>query len=707
MATLAELLVKVRGDTSQVEKDLTKLENKWKKLGSQLESVGSRLTAGLTVPIVGLAATSLKMAGDFEAGMNRVAAVSGATGAEFDALQAQAKELGRTTQFSASQAADAMGFLAMAGFKANEIIEAMPGTLQLAASAGMDLGSAADIVSNILTGYGLKVDELGRANDVLVKTMTSANVDLRMLGESMKYVGPVASGMGLSFESVAAAVGLMGNAGIQGSMAGTALRGAISRLANPTKQVSELLDGLGVKVFDAAGSMYPLVEIVRQLEESGASTADMMAIFGDRAGPAMAALVDQGSVALAGLTEELLNSGGTAADIAAVQMQGFKGGVKALQSAFEGLMIALASSGLLEWVTELTQRLTGWLQRLSETNPEMLRLITVIGLAVAALGPMIWIVGKAITTVSGLIGAAKLLVGALGFLLSPVGLVVAAIAVLVAIFLYLWTTNEEFRAAMLAIWEQIMVVGLAIWEMLSAALADIWAGIQLTAEAVFGALQEFWDNWGATILAVATGIWNQIRLVIETAINLVKDIIGLVLAVIRGDWTEVWERIKSIGATIWNYITGTLENMADTMGRIWDSVRDKVDGVWKGIVNSIIGYVNRVIDAVNWMIRQLNKLSFSFPDWVPGLGGKGFSLSIGELSHIPALASGGIATAPTLAMIGDGADEEAVIPLNARKLAAAGLGGGGSVTINWSSLARPSDAEVRLVAQMIDRELGK
>src|SRR5690606_17316874 len=304
---------------------------------------------------VGLA--SIKTAGDFEASMNRVKAVTGATGKDFDALVEQAKQLGKTTQFSASEAADAMGFLAMAGFKVDEIMTALPGVLNLAAAGQLDLAEAADIASNILSGYGLEVAEINRLNDVLAKTFTSANVDMRMLGESFKYVGPVASSAGIQFEEAAAAIGLLGNAGIQGSEAGTALRGAIARLLQPTAEVSDTLKRLGVSVVDSKGELRPLAESIRQLEKSGAKTADMMTIFGLEAGPAMQALGSQGSGALGQLTKDLENSGGTAQRIADTQMEGLNGSLKELQSAFEGLMLAIADTGLLAGATSLVTKI--------------------------------------------------------------------------------------------------------------------------------------------------------------------------------------------------------------------------------------------------------------------------------------------------------------------------------------------------------------
>lgn len=402
---VGELVAPINVDTKPFEQGLDDTKKKgeswakdvgksFSKAGDGLDKVGKGLTTHVTLPIVGAGTAVIMTAANFEASMNRVRGLTGATGSDLEKLTAQARELGATTQYSASDAADAMGFLAMAGFKVNDILGAMPSVLELAASAQMDMATAADITSNILTGYGKSVEELGHVNDVLVKAMTSANVDLRMLGESLKYVGPVASGVGYDFEEVAAAVGLLGNAGIQGSMAGTVLRGAISRLANPTKQAKDLMAELGIKVTDSSGNLKSLTEIVRELEDSGATAADMMALFGDRAGPGMTALVEQGSDALASLTENLEKSEGAAQAIAAVNMEGTKGAFLELESAAEELALSIAASGIQESITDIALSTAKWLQEMSKTNPELLKTMTNIALVVAAAGPLLSVTGK-------------------------------------------------------------------------------------------------------------------------------------------------------------------------------------------------------------------------------------------------------------------------------------------------------------------------
>lgn len=424
MATkVGDLLINITADISGVSKNLMKMSSQMMKAGQTMTMTGDVLTNKISKPILGVGISALKTAADFETSMNRVSALTGATTKQFNSLEKQAKDLGATTQFSASEAADAMGFLAMAGFKADEILGAMPDTLNLAAAAQMDLARTADIVSNILTGYGLEVEQLAHANDVLVKAMTSANVDLSMLGESMKYVGPIATAMGLQFEEVTAAIGMMGNAGIQGSMAGTAIRGALSRLSKPTDAVAELMKKLGMNVMGANGQIKPLVEIVRQLETSGATAADMLEIFGDRAGPGMAALVSQGSKELQRFTKDLEGSAGTADKIAKVQMSGLNGSIKALKSAIEGLAISVAQSGLLQSITGIVKKVTEFAQSLNTANPQVFKIITSVALLLAGLGPLLIILG---TVASGI----GVVAGALAALVNPVTLVIAGIVAL-------------------------------------------------------------------------------------------------------------------------------------------------------------------------------------------------------------------------------------------------------------------------------------
>ncbi|GHA01543.1 phage tail tape measure protein [Streptomyces echinoruber] len=323
--------------------------------------LGAALRRGFaagTVATAGLGASVLKMAGDFEKNMNRVEALSGATGSQLEKLRNQAKELGRSTQYGAAQSADAMAQLATAGLNVNQIYGSMPSVLALASSEQLDLTRAAEISTSVMTGYGMTVKQMPHAIDAMVKASVKANTSVDDLGEAFKYAGPIAHQAHLQFEEAVASMALMGNAGIKASMAGTALRGAVTRLLAPTHQVQETLDKLGVSVRTADGHLLPLTKIVDQLAKKGATTGQIMTIFGQRAGPGMAALIQQGSDKLAALTRELEHSGGTADRISKIQMKGWRGEVTRLKNAWEGLMISVGDTGALSLATKSLTGLT-------------------------------------------------------------------------------------------------------------------------------------------------------------------------------------------------------------------------------------------------------------------------------------------------------------------------------------------------------------
>lgn len=369
------LLDRVTGPAARVNASLARLRGQAQAQTAAMAGMGRSMLVGAAgfMGAYGLVRgirSSVTAAADFQQAMNQVSAVSGATGGQLQDLRRQALELGRTTQFTATDAANAQNFLAMAGFKANDILGAMPDTLQLASAAQMDLGRTADVVSNILTGYRMEVSDLAHVNDVLVKAFTSANTDLGQLAEAMKYAGPIASSAGVRFEEATAALSLMGNAGIQGSMAGTSLRGALSRVLDATPKVRSAMRSAGLTFTDTAGRLLPLADIIEQLEPHAENTGLFMELFGQRAGPAMAALVGQGHQALRKLDDELVNSGGTAKRVADVQMQGFQGRMRELRSATEGFMIALGDRLIpaitpgVQGLTNLFGQMTGFMESL-------------------------------------------------------------------------------------------------------------------------------------------------------------------------------------------------------------------------------------------------------------------------------------------------------------------------------------------------------
>ncbi len=422
--------VKLGADITDFTSKMKLAAKTFNQTGAKLRSVGKSLTVGLSAPLLAIGTGAVMAAANFEKSMNKVKAVTKGTTADFKAMDTQAKELGRTTQFSASQAADAMSFLGMAGLDAKEIMDAMPATLNLAAAGNLELATAADIASNVMSGFGAEAKDLGQFVDVLAAGFTNSNTDLNQLGEAMANAAPVASGFGVSIEETTAAIGLLSNAGIQGGAAGTSLK-------NILVQLDEQSESLGLSIYDAAGNMIPLSDQLAQLESKGLSTSDIMGKFGKIAGPGLLALMKEGSSGLSDLTGTLENSGGTAKKVADQQMKGLAGTMTRLKSATEGLAISFGEL-ILPVIEKLANFVIGLVTAWTNLDGGIKIAIITLGTLAATLGPLIAIFGA---------------------IASPIGLAVIAIATLAAAFVYVidnWEALKE-RFTSVAWWKNMLI----------------------------------------------------------------------------------------------------------------------------------------------------------------------------------------------------------------------------------------------------------
>jgi len=424
MAEKLEIQVLLRSvagrQIAALQNSFTKFGNGVKRVGRTLTSIQAKFAAlGVTLSTGLFLRSTIKVFADFDDTMRAVGAVSGATAEEFQQLTDIAKKMGATTKFSASEAAEGLRFLSMAGFDAQEATEALPGTLNLAAAGALELGQAADITTNILTGFGLEIDQLGSVNDVLVKTFTTSNTNLIELGEGFKLVGPIAAGVGADFEDLVGTLGKLADAGLKGTLGGTALRGAINALLNPTKEEEKLMAGLqgrmngvALQTKDAEGNFIGFAEVIRQLEEAGLRGDEALELFGLRAGPAMAALLGIGGEELKEYTKGLRTAGGTSEDIAEQMSAGIGGAIRELKAAFEGFQIAFGEAfnddmvvivrKIRDWINKLTEEIkflqsTGKLKEWAETAKQS---IDVVVWVVQKLIKAFEVLGRLIGTVS-------------------------------------------------------------------------------------------------------------------------------------------------------------------------------------------------------------------------------------------------------------------------------------------------------------------
>lgn len=333
-------------DSSGIEKGLSKLGSITAK-GMKAATVA---ITGTAAALGGVAAAAIKVGSDFESQMSRVKAISGATGEEFEQLKAQAMQLGADTSFSASQAAEGMENLAAAGFTTSEIMNAMPGLLNLAAASGEDLASSSDIAASTLRGFGLAASDAAHVADVLAANANRTNSSVADTGEAMKYIAPLARAAGLSLEETAAAIGIMANAGVNGSQAGTSLRGALSRLSKPTKDMSEAMDELGISFYDSNGKMKSLTEQVGMLRQATEGMTDeqknnyLVTLYGQEALSGMLALINEGEGSLGELTEAYRSCDGEAQKAAETMQDNLSGALEQLGGSAETLGLAFYNS---------------------------------------------------------------------------------------------------------------------------------------------------------------------------------------------------------------------------------------------------------------------------------------------------------------------------------------------------------------------------
>ena len=638
MAEIGEVSVRITADTARFDAAMGGISQRLARVGSSLTNVGTQLTLKVTAPLALVGTQALRTAGDFQTAMNRVRALTGATGDSFEMLQSQALELGRTTQFMAKDAADAMGFMSMAGFQANQIFSALPSTLTLAASAQLDMASSADIVTNIMAGFGQQVEELPRSVDVLVKAFTSANTNLSQLAQALKFVGPVAKGSGIAFEETTASLALMGNAGLQATLAGTGLRGILTKLAKPSKEAAEALMRLGVNAKNDRGELLPLISILKQFEVGvqaaggeAAVAGDMMTIFGQRAGPAMQALLTQGSAALADLTEKLMNSGGIAQRIADVQMEGYAGAMKRLISSMEGLQISIGQALVPAFLkfSDLMVRTNTVLINMDSSTRNLF-------LAIAGIGVVI--------------GPVLLAFGLLIKFITPFNLLAAAIIAIGAAGVFLWKNWAELGPRLSRIWDglgkdftrflensygpdgarriidfgnlvsstfsMIMTVGKTLFNFIGTTLGSAWDAVGAIWRGDLDALQSIIENWvsqalvpvvngiGSMIDGFITRVWSGVSAVWDLDLETLRGLVESWWTVLRPigsalkmmvettattlwknlpeDWQRDLDRSKRAIQEWWSDLTGLIELMPTFLETTFATIWEVAAGVWEG-----------------------------------------------------------------------------------------------------------------------------
>lgn len=387
------------GELADLSNKLTTTGDKVKSFSSGMQSVGSTLTTSVTLPLVAAGTAALATGIQFEQQMSRVGAIAGATGDELALLTEQAKELGASTAFSASEAAQGMENMASAGFAVTEIMDSMGGVLDLAAVSGGDVALASEAMATAINAFGLEASDSTHVANVFARAAADTNAETVDMAEALKYAAPPAANLGMSMEDTAAAIGIMSDAGIKGSQAGTTLRGAMTRLAKPTKQSADLIAELGLEMFDAQGNIKPMSGLVSELKDGlqgmtkEQKAAALATIFGQEAMSGMMTLIEAGPDKVDNLSKSLENSAGAAEEMATVMQDNVAGTIDEMMGALETAGIELTEA-LAPAITNIAEVVTELVGSFNELDDETQQQIIQWAAMAAAAGPVLSVIGS-------------------------------------------------------------------------------------------------------------------------------------------------------------------------------------------------------------------------------------------------------------------------------------------------------------------------
>ena len=612
-----------------------------KDVGKAVANTGKVMTAGLTVPLLGIAAGAAKIGIGFKDQMAIVGAVTNAGEDSLRQLEATAREMGRTTRYSAREAGQGMEALARAGFDADQITSALPHTLNLATAGAIDLGEAAGITANVLNGFGMEVNQTQRVADVLAKTAADTDTTVAGLGETFKYVGPVASSLGFELEEMAAAAGIMGDAGIKAGQAGNMLKRGLLNLASPTKQQTDLMNELGMEFFDSQGKMKSMVDIVAELENGLEGMTDqqknatLATLFGSEAVSGWTALLNKGSGELQKLQTNLEDSTGFAQKFADKVEKTVGGSLRTMISALEEAGIGLYEA-FEEPLHNLIKKITELANKFNALPDSTKRSIATFGFIVAAIGPVLLVLGTLISIVARVAGAFSLLSGpakaagtatkaagtasklaGVGFagLGAKLALVAGVVAIVVAALLLLSINAEGVKVVIQALAEAVATVvvalGQGLAEMIRAlgdAFAEIARGIGDAISKIIVAITPIVEIFSTTftqIVSIVASAVVQMTQAIAPFIPAVTHMVEVVVTTLPSIIDAFSNLASSVGSAISQVVTAVANGASQIIGSLSELVAQIGDSVSQ-ILNAFGRLASKVASAISEVVTAVS-----------------------------------------------------------------------------------------------------